>query len=98
MRRNNARVQVKVGPNEVCVLINGLPHVMLRRKDLTGIQSYWKTSGSRETLFFLEFTLRHGPMICDYAERDLWEEILSALLKSRLFDHMLGSSPLPGSA
>ena len=93
------KVEVLVRPNEICVLIKGLPHLLLRRQDLSGVQTYWKTTGVRGgSLYFIEFTTRNGVIISDYNDRALWEKILAALLDARLFDHMLGAAPLPGSA
>jgi hypothetical protein len=92
------KVEIRVGPSEICVLIKGLPHLLLRRQDLSGIQTYYKSTGVRFPLYFIEFTTRHGTIIADYNERWLWEEILSGLRDARIFDHMLGTAGLPGSA
>jgi hypothetical protein len=92
------KIEVKVGPSEIAVLIKSLPHLLLRRQDLTGFQSYYKTTGVRDPLYFIEFTMRNGLIVSDYNDRDLWEKILIALLEAKIFDHMLGTAGLPGSA
>lgn len=93
-----AKVEVKVLPHELAVLINGLPHLLLRRNDLGGIQSYYKTTGVRDPIYFIEFTTARGLIVADYNDRKLWERILAALRDSKLFDNMLGAQSLPGSA
>lgn len=91
-------VEINVGPSEIIVLIKGLPHLLLRRQDLSGIQTYYKTIGVRQTLYFIEFTTRNGVIISDYNEFWLWEAILIKLREAKIFDHMLGTASLPGSA
>jgi hypothetical protein len=95
---STSKIEIKIGPSEVAVLIRNLPHLLLRRQDLIGIQSYYKTTGVRDPLYFIEFTMRHETIIADYNDRKLWEGILIGLRDARLFDHMLGAAPLPGSA
>ena len=92
------RVDLQVGPSEIAILINGLPHMILRRQELDAVQSYYKTTGVRDALYFIEFTTRHGVVVADYPDRALWENILAKLKDAHLFDHMLGTAPLPGSA
>lgn len=89
---------VQVTPCEISILIRGLPHLILRRSDLAGIQSYIKTVGVRDPVYFIEFSMRTGDIIADYDMRTLWEQILVALRDSRIFDNMQGAGPLPGSA
>lgn len=91
-------VEVQIASSEICVLIKGLPHLMLRRQDVSGFQAYYKTTGVRDPLYFIEFTTSRGAVISDYNDRSLWEMILKELRKSKMFDHMLGENPLPGSA
>lgn len=94
-----AKVEVKVRPNEISILIKGLPHLLLRRHDLSGIQAYWKTTGVLGgALFFIEFTTSNGVITSDYNDRALWESILVAIRDANMFDRMLGESRLPGSA
>lgn len=93
-----ATVQVEVLPCEVAVLIRGLPHLLLRRADLSGMQAYIKNVGVRKPLYFIEFTTRSGPIVADYDQRPLWETILRQLRAARIFENMQGAGPLPGSA
>lgn len=95
---STSKIEIKIGPSEVAVLIRNLPHLLLRRQDLIGIQSYYKTTGVRDPLYFIEFTMRNDTIIADYNDRLLWERILIGLRDARIFDHMLGAAPLPGSA
>ncbi len=91
-------VKVTVTPCEIGILIQGLPHLLLRRGDLVGIQAYIREAGSRVPIYFIEFTTQHGEIVCDYDNRKLWEMILAALRDARLFEHMQGQSVLSGSA
>lgn len=92
------KIEITVGPHEVAILINRLPHLMLRRCDVSGMQAYYKTTGVREVLYFIEFTTKNGLIVADYTDRKLWEKILTGLRDARPFDNMLGALPLPGSA
>lgn len=80
------------------IRIRGLPHLMFRRAGLSAIHSYYKTTGVRDPIYFIEFTTDAGLVISDYNERELWERILEGLRDARLFEHMLGAASLPGSA
>lgn len=91
-------VEIQVLPCEVTVLIRGLPHLILRRADLTGMQAYIKNIGVREPVYFIEFTTRHGLIVADYDKRPLWEAVLRSLKEAKIFENMQGAGPLPGSA
>lgn len=91
-------VEIQVMPCEVTVLIRGLPHLILRRADLAGMQAYIKNVGVREPVYFIEFTTRHGLIVADYDKRPLWEEVLRTVHAARIFENMQGAGPLPGSA
>lgn len=91
-------VKIQVSPCEVVILIRDLPHMILRRADLTGMQAYIKNVGVREPVYFIEFTTHTGLVTADYDKRPLWEAILKGLRDARPFDHMQGSAALPGSA
>jgi hypothetical protein len=96
MRQNP--VTVEVTTDTVSVLIRGLPHLILRRMDLTAIQSYIREGGVRSTVYFIEFTVRGSTIVCDYEKRDVWEAVLAALYDAKVFAIMQGERPLPGSA
>lgn len=91
-------VEIEVLPCEVAVLIQGLPHLILRRAVLTGIQAYIKSIGVREPIYFIEFSMLDGLIIADYDQRSLWEQVLRALKSAKVFENMQGAGPLPGSA
>lgn len=93
-----SEVEIQVLPCEVAILIHGLPHLLLRRADLTGMQAYIKNVGVREPVYFIEFTTRHGLIVADYDKRPLWEQILRSLKEAKIFENMQGAGPLPGSA
>lgn len=84
------RVEIKVGPCDIMVLIRGLPHLILRRADLSGIESWQMTIGARERYYFIQYTLRHGVITCDYDKVDLWQEILAEFSKAQVFNNMQG--------
>lgn len=93
MRASKQRVIVNVGPHEIAVLIGGMPHLLLRRSEIIGVQSYIKSAGPREPIYFIEIsTARAGLIVSDYDNRPLWEEILAALRDARMFDEMLGEA------
>lgn len=86
------RVEIRVGPCDIMVLIRGLPHLILRRADLSGIESWQMSIGTRERYYFIQYTLRHGVITCDYDRGDLWREILSESAKAKVFDNMQGEA------
>lgn len=94
MEQKAPLVEVSVGPCEIAVLIKGLPHLLLRRSDIVGIQSYIWRVGTRAPIYVLEFSTTNGHEICsDYDERPLWEAILRALGDAKLFNRELGEAP-----
>jgi hypothetical protein len=92
MMTQESMVVVKVGPAEVIVEIRGIPHLVLRRADLSAIESWIRNVGSIEPYYFIEFTTRHGAVTCDYKDRPLWEELLKKLAAAKLFDDMQGEA------
>lgn len=77
--------------HEIQVLINGLPHVMLARCDLLGVQSFIKSTGPAVPMYFIVFTMVGGHEIAvDYDERLSWEKVLRALRDARIFDERFG--------
>lgn len=86
------KVNVVVGPSDLVVEISGVPHLILRRADVSGVESWAKTIGARETYYCIEFTTKHGVITCDYTRRDLWEAILIKLAQAKPFDEMQGEA------
>jgi hypothetical protein len=79
-------VEARVGPCEAIVEICGVPHLILRRADISGIQSWIKGLGTVRPYFCIEIATRHGKIVCDYERRDLWEEILRKLADAKIFN------------
>lgn len=83
-------VEVKVGPSSLIIEIKGVPHLILRRADLSGIEAWIRRIGVVETYYQIEFTLGSSTIMTDYDSRDLWEEILRKLAAAKIFDEMEG--------
>lgn len=84
-------VEVSVSPCDVQVLIKGLPHLLLRRSVIVGVQAYIQRA--RTPIYVIEFSTTTVEISSDYDDRDLWEAILRGLLAARLFDKDMGESP-----
>lgn len=92
-------VSFEVGSNEVCVLIRGIPHLMIRRPGIVSIQSYQRISGARYPIYFIAVVTSEGPpTITDYDRRDLWEAVLKGLHALKIFDSMHGEGSLYSGA
>lgn len=89
---SNELVEVKVGPADLVIEIRGVPHLILRRADLSAIESWIRNVGSVAPYYFIEFVTRNGPVTTDYKDRSLWEEILRKLAAARPFDEMQGEA------
>lgn len=83
---------VRIGPADVVVEIRGVPHLILRRADVSAVESWIRNVGSLHPYYFIEFTTRNGPVTCDYKDRPLWEEVLKKLAASRMFDEVQGEA------
>lgn len=79
-----------MAPAHVIVRIRDVPHLILRRSDLSAIESWKMTDGTVERYYFIQFTMRDGKVTCDYTDEALWTEILAKLGTSKLFDNMQG--------
>lgn len=88
--RHPDKVTVKIGPADLIVEILGVPHLIIRRSDLSAIEAWQMTVGAIERYYFIEFTTKNGPVTCDYDDRDLWSEILTKLGAAKLFNQMQG--------
>jgi hypothetical protein len=88
--KDEEMVEIKIGPAEIVIEINKIPHLILRRADLTAIHSWIHSVGVVETYFFIEYTTRNGTITSDYDDRSLWEEILKKLGQAKLFNEMQG--------
>ena len=87
------RVSVRVTACEVAVFIDGLPHLLIRRKDITALQSYIKSHGAATPIYFIEIsTASHDLIVSDYDDMSLWKQILQALGEAKIFDEMLGEN------
>jgi len=92
------KITIEVAPNEVAILISGIPHLLLRRPEIVSIHGYIRTVGSRGPIYFIEIVSARGTTIADYDYRWKWEAILVALRDAQIFDSMQGDGMLPGSA
>jgi hypothetical protein len=63
---------------------------MVRRADVVGVQAYIKNVGSLVPIYFIEVVTKTTPIVCDYADRSLWEEVLHGLADARIFDERMG--------
>jgi hypothetical protein len=92
------RVEVSVGACDIVVSIRGLPHLVLRRSEIIGWQSYYRDSGvAKGAIYYIEFTTTTRDLITsNYDDRSLWEEILRALAESRMFYRVISEQPVGG--
>lgn len=87
------KIDVIVTATSAAILINDLPHVLLRRPDLMGVESYDRTTGVAERRFYIEFIMSGGTTImCNYDRLELWVKVLAALRDAKLFDHRFGQN------
>lgn len=84
------KVEVVAGPCDIVANINGLPHLILRRSDVIAMQSYKKSIGTVETIYYIEFEMKGRQIVCDYDDRSLWEELLRGYGALKMFNHALG--------
>lgn len=94
--RSKILIEVQVRPTDVMITIGGLPHLHFRRSELVCYQSYIRSHGPREPIYYIEFSTSYGLVTSDYDKKSLWEGILTALRESKLFDQMQGEGSLPG--
>ena len=86
------RTSIEVRTHEFCLRIDGVPHLVLRRSDIVGLQSYVRSRSAAEPIHYIEFAMRAGEVVCDYEDRTLWEEILNGIAAARLFDQRIGEN------
>jgi len=67
--------EIKVTAYTISILINGVPHVSIKKDELIGIQSWIE----HETLYFIEFTLRSGLIETEYDSKEKWLSVLKLL-------------------
>lgn len=60
------------------IVIDDLPHLILQRSELVGIQS-WIAVGDK--MWCIEFYTTHNTILCEYESQELWEKILKLLNK-----------------
>ena len=68
-------VDVYLAHDAVCVSINGILHISVKRSQLFSMQSY-----KFKANYTIEFVSRHGGIMqCDYETESLWLAILAGL-------------------
>lgn len=77
------KVQVEIHDNQVSVLIDAMPHVILRQDELTGVQAY--IYGGFTRTFHIDFMMKTKTMNCSYDSKAKWHAILKALKQQNLF-------------
>lgn len=85
-------ITVEVTASEIKVGVRGVPHLMLRRSEVVGVQGYIKNVGPIEPIYFIEITTKTAKIVCDYRDRSLWEAILSGMADARVFDERMGEA------
>ena len=86
------RHQIEVTASDIKIRIHGIPHLILRRSEVVGVQGYIKNVGPIEPIYFIEITTKTAEIICDYKDRCLWESILGGIADARVFDERLGEA------
>lgn len=80
MNRITSRVEVKHAFETLKILIDGLPFVVIKRRELVGFQS-WKEDGK----YWIEFTTTSNSMLTEYDNTSLWGEVLRKLDAEYIF-------------
>ena len=88
----NKRSNVEITASEIKVSVHGVPHLVLRRADVVGVQGYIKNIGPIMPIYFIEITTKTSQVVCDYSERCLWEDILAGMAEARMFDERMGEA------
>ena len=69
------KVDVKLNFYDIRVMVNGLPHVVIDRREYVGYQSYFEN----ETKCTIEFYTKTNVIVCEYDSIEKWKKILKAL-------------------
>ncbi len=72
------KVEVQLNFYDIKILVNGLPHVYLSRKEFVGFQSYFEN----ESKCSIEFHCKGGVVVTtEYDSMDKWKAVLRELNK-----------------
>jgi len=63
--------------DNVKIYVNGILHLWFDRNELVGIQSWTEAA----TKFKIEYFFKTTSIICEYTDKEMWEEILKQIDK-----------------
>lgn len=91
MTANTGTPTLRVDRNQIVVSFGRVPHLILSRGDIVGVQSWLYRIGVKDPLYVIEITTRKGATItAEYDDQKNWEAILIALAEAHLFDQLGG--------
>lgn len=81
-RQQPSEIVVKVGNETFRIYFKGLIHLVMRRIDVIGVQSYYN---HEKTLFTIEYTTEKNTIVTEYEKEDVWKFILKEIEKQTPF-------------
>lgn len=81
------KISTIIHDNQIKILINGFPHLILKKDELIGIQSWMLNDKYRN--YAIEFTMKDNVILATYIKRPIWEAILKSLNELDLFSENL---------
>ena len=69
------KVEVQINHYDIRVLIGGLPHLYILRKEFVGLQSW----NDDESMFVIEFYTTHNKIRAEYDTKEKWLSVLKAI-------------------
>ncbi len=77
------KCSVKNQDNKIEILIDDTPHLILKRSELIGIQSW--IEGEEHKTYYIEFYFQTRDILAEYNEKEKWQSVLKSLDKENLF-------------
>ncbi len=77
------KVSIKDNDNKIEVLVNELPHLVLKKSELIGYQSWFV--GEEHRTYYIEFYMNTKDILVEYNELSKWEMVLKSLQNTNLF-------------
>lgn len=75
---------VEVKDNQFKIYIDDLVHLLIKKDELIGVQSW--ILGDDTRIYCIEYTLKDKEILTEYNEIDKWKRILTLIDKNNLFN------------
>lgn len=87
MSREAPQITVTSDPVRLTVTVEGIPHLLLRKKNITGVHGWIDLRGGNDgEIYSIGFNMARGPeIICEYDSRTKWQSILLGIQEQNLF-------------